>query len=83
MQKKEKKINIFFFTANRAEYGLIFPFIKKLSKNKKFNIHLIVSGSHLDKNLGYSFNEIKLDKILKIQKINVPLKTNSSLDASN
>ena len=33
MQKKEKKINIFFFTANRAEYGLIFPFIKKL-KNK-------------------------------------------------
>ena len=83
MQKKEKKINIFFFTANRAEYGLIFPFIKKLSKNKKFNIHLIVSGSHLDKNLGYSFNEIKLDKILKIQKINIPLKTNSSLDASN
>ena len=44
---------------------------------------MIVSGSHLDKNLGYSFNEIKLDKILKIQKINVPLKTNSSLDASN
>ena len=35
MQKKEKKINIFFFTANRAEYGLIFPFIKKAFKKQK------------------------------------------------
>ena len=49
---KNKKINITFFSANRAEYGLIYPFIKKISNNKKFNVNLIVAGSHLEKKFG-------------------------------
>ena len=72
----KKKINITFFSANRAEYGLIYPFIKKISVNKNFNVNLIVSGSHLDRKFGNSLDEIKKDKIKIIAKIKLPLKTN-------
>ena len=71
-----KKLNIFFFSANRAEYGLIYPFLKIFSKNRNYNVKFIVAGSHLDKNFGYSINEIKKDKIKIYRRIKIPLKTN-------
>ncbi len=71
-----KKINIVFFSANRAEYSLIFPFLKIFSKNKFFNVGLVVSGSHLEKKFGFSFDEIKKDKIKIYSKIKIPLQTN-------
>jgi len=71
-----KKINIVFFSANRAEYSLIFPFLKIFSKNKFFNVGLVVSGSHLERKFGFSFDEIKKDKITIYSKIKIPLKTN-------
>ena len=60
-----KKLNIVFFSANRAEYGLINPFIKIFSKNIKFNVKFIVAGSHLEKKFGYSLNEIRTDNWLE------------------
>jgi UDP-hydrolysing UDP-N-acetyl-D-glucosamine 2-epimerase len=77
-----KKKKIIFFTANRAEYGLIYPFIKKLSSNKKLNIKLIVAGSHFNKKFGFSFSEIKKDKVKILSKIQIPLKTNTLTDAA-
>jgi UDP-hydrolysing UDP-N-acetyl-D-glucosamine 2-epimerase len=77
-----KKINIVFFSANRAEYGLIFPFLKVFLKNKMFNTELVVSGSHFEKKFGLSINEIKKDKI-KYTQINLPLKTNTLDNASD
>ena len=71
-----KKINIVFFSANRAEYSLIFPFLKIFSKHKSFNVNLVVGGSHLEKEFGFSFNEIKKDKIKNLTKLKVPLITN-------
>ena len=58
-----KKLNIIFFSANRAEYGLINPFLQIFSKNKNFNLKFVVAGSHLEKKFGFSVNEIKKDKI--------------------
>lgn len=78
-----KKKNIIFFTANRAEYGLIYPFIKKLSSNKKLNIKLIVAGSHFKKKFGSSFSEIRKDKIKILSKIEIPLKTNTLTDTAD
>lgn len=77
-----KKKNIIFFTANRAEYGLIYPFIKKLSSNKKLNIKLIVAGSHFKKKFGSSFSEIQKDKVKILSKIQIPLKTNTLTDTA-
>ncbi len=71
-----KKLNIIFFSANRAEYGLINPFLKIFSKNKNFNLKFVVAGSHLEKKFGFSVNEIKKDKIKIFTKIRLPLKTN-------
>jgi len=77
-----KKINIIFFSANRAEYTLIQPFLKIFSSNKKFNVGLIVAGSHLDKKFGTTFHEIEKDNIKILSKIKVPLKTNTLADTA-
>lgn len=71
-----KKIKIVFFTANRAEYGLIYPFLKIFSKSKFFKVHLVISGSHLEKKFGLTLNEIKDDRVKIHTKIKVPFKTN-------
>ena len=77
-----KKINIIFFSANRAEYGLIYPFLKVFSNNIRFNVELVVAGSHFSKKFGLSIEEIKKDKI-KFTKINLPLKTNTLNNTSD
>ena len=71
-----KKINIIFFSANRAEYGLIYPFLKVFLKHSIFNVELVVTGSHFSKKFGSSIDEIKNDKI-KYTKINLTLNTDS------
>ena len=71
-----KKINIIFFSANRAEYGLIYPFLKVFLKHSIFNVELVVTGSHFSKKFGLSIDEIKNDKI-KYTKINLTLNTDS------
>ena len=78
-----KKINIIFFTANRAEYGLIFPFLKIFSKNKFFKVELVFGVSHFEKKFGFSFDEIKKDKIKINTKIKVPLITNKLENTSD
>ena len=77
-----KKINIIFFSANRAEYGLIYPFLKVFLKHKIFNVELVVAGSHFSKKFGSSIKEIKKDKI-KYTKINLPLSTNTLSNTSD
>lgn len=77
-----KKINIVFFSANRAEYSLIQPFLKIFSSNNKFNVGLIVAGSHLHKKFGSTIDEIQKDNIKILSKIKVPLKTNSLKDTA-
>ena len=71
-----RKLNIVFFSANRAEYSLISPFLKIFLKHKLFNVELVVTGSHFSKKFGLSIEEIKKDKI-KYTKINLPLRTNT------
>ena len=47
------------FTSSRSEYGTLLPLLKKI--NKKFNLHLLVGGSHLLEQYGKSINEIIKD----------------------
>ena len=58
-----KKINIIFFSGNRAEYSLIYPFLKIFLRHSIFNVELVVAGSHFSKKFGSSIEEIKSDKI--------------------
>ena len=59
-------------TTNRADYGHLRNLILSINKNKNFILKLIVSGSHLSKQHGYSINEILNDKL--------PITTRISLD---
>jgi len=71
---------ILFFTSSRADYGILSGLIKKISVNKKFNLDVIVSGSHLDKKYGYSLKEILKDKIKIRKKIKITTTANNSLN---
>ncbi len=77
-----KKLNIVFFSANRAEYGLIYPFLKIFAKNRNFNLKFVVAGSHLEKKFGSTIDEIKKDNIKIYKEIKIPLKTNEPEDTA-
>ena len=51
-------MNVFFFTSNRSEYGLLRPLIKALNDTSGFNIKLLVGGSHLLRSYGNTIDRI-------------------------
>lgn len=48
-------------TSSRADYGIYFPLIKALNKDKFFKVELIVFGTHLSKKFGYTLKNIEQD----------------------
>jgi GDP/UDP-N,N'-diacetylbacillosamine 2-epimerase (hydrolysing) len=54
-----KKIAV--LTTSRADYGILSPILKEILKRKSLKLELIVSGSHLSPNYGYTINEIEKD----------------------
>lgn len=67
----KKKICI--ITSSRAEYGLLKNVLKKIYASNKFLYHLSVTGTHLSFKHGYTYKEIRNDRI----------KINSKLDILN
>ena len=63
MFKLEKMISnkkkIIFVTATRADFGKLKSLIKTLKNRKEFEIYIVVTGMHLSKRFGYTFNEVK------------------------
>jgi GDP/UDP-N,N'-diacetylbacillosamine 2-epimerase (hydrolysing) len=58
-------------TGSRAEYDLLKPIIKKISKEKNFKLSVIVTGSHLSKKFGYTYREVLKDNIKIEKKVNI------------
>ena len=64
-----KKICV--ITGSRADYGLLKSLILKIKKNLNLKLQLVVTGSHLSKEYGYTISEIyedgfKVNEIIKI-----------------
>ena len=76
-----KKICV--ITGSRAEYGLLFFLIKRIKKDKNLNLQLIVTGSHLSKEFGYTFNQIKSDGFNIDVKIPLDLSKDTHLSLTN
>lgn len=55
----KKKVCI--VTTTRADYGLLYPIIARLNKEKNINLTLLVSGTHLLASFGMTINEIVED----------------------
>ena len=54
-------------TSTRADFGLLKNLIFKIKKNKFFLLKVVASGTHFSKKYGYTYDEIKENKI-KINK---------------
>ena len=82
MSKLNFKKKICFITSSRADYGLFSDLLKKC--NKIFNTKLIVTGTHLSKDHGYTIREIKKDgnRIFKTVSI-LKKKTDKEFDTVN
>lgn len=59
--KTRKKV--FIFTTSRADYNLLKYLIMDLLKEKTFDVRVIVSGSHLSQEFGYTIDFIKKDNV--------------------
>lgn len=64
-----KKISI--VTATRAEYGILRPLIKRLLACTKWEIQVVVTGTHLEEDFGYTCREIEQDNIPIYRKIRI------------
>lgn len=54
-------ININILTTTRAEYGLMRPLIKRMMEDPEIDMHLVVTGTHLDEKYGMTYKEIEKD----------------------
>ena len=55
----KRKISV--TTGTRAEHGILRPVLEAISKSKKLDLYLIVTGMHLSKKYGLTITEIKKD----------------------
>ena len=74
--------NIIFFSSSRADYGIVENFLNKINKIKKYNLKILVSGSHLSRDFGYTAQHISKDFQKKFCKIKLPSKERLSLNFS-
>ena len=79
MNNKIFKKKILFITGTRADFGKIKQVIKKL-ETLKFDLSIFITGMHMDKKFGSTFNEInKTFKKLKVKKF-INNKKNDTMD---
>ncbi len=63
------KKKIIAITGSRSEYDIFFPVLKEMENDGNFDVSLIVSGSHLSSNFGYTITEIEKDNFRIDEKI--------------
>lgn len=62
----KKKIEIFVFTFARSDLGIMTNLLKKIKKDERFNLNLVVNSVHLNREFGFSHKEIEKDMYDKI-----------------
>ena len=74
-------MKICFISGSRADYGLLSNLMKFFKNDKKYNLQIIVTGSHLSKMHGLTYNEIEKDKfkITKKIKLNIDKKKSENI----
>lgn len=67
------KKNVYVVTSSRAEYGILSSLLKGIAAAQDMQLHLVVTGTHLDPAFGNTQNEILSDGLTIAHRI--PLKT--------
>ena len=76
------KIKICVITGSRAEYGLLSNLIKLLKESNFFKLQLVVTGTHLSLDHGYTYKEIIKNGLKIDKKIDLKISTNSPIDVA-
>lgn len=76
----KKKICV--VTGSRADYGLLYPLLKKIKSCAKFNLQIVACGMHLCPEFGLTFKEIEKDGFRVNEKVKVDLSRDSATDIS-
>lgn len=71
---------ICFFTATRAEYGLLRWLMEEVRRDPELQLSLIVSGTHLSEEFGNTYEEIEKEGFFIDEKIPLPLSSDSEKD---
>lgn len=71
-------------TSTRADFGLLMPVIRALRTfgNEKVSTEVVVTGTHLSSEYGFTIEEIEKSHIPIDEKIQIPLKSSSPVDIS-
>ena len=72
------KVKICFITAARAEYGLLYPLMKKVQEESKFQFQLICTGMHLSPEFGATYQQIERDGFMIDEKVEMLLSADTS-----
>lgn len=75
-----KKIAV--FTGTRAEYGLLYWILKGISTSKHAELQLLVGGTHLSSEFGYTVNQIEKDGFDITDKLEFLLSSDSPVGIS-
>lgn len=70
-------------TGTRAEYGLLRPLLKMVIADNDLELQLIVTGTHLSKDHGYTLNEIERDGFKPSAKIEIVSQSDGRVGTSN
>ena len=62
-------MKIFLVTSTRADFGIFKNLISNLKKTNYFNLKIIATGTHFSKKHGFSFSEIKNQKVEIYKKV--------------
>lgn len=65
-------------TGTRAEYGLLKNILVKIKKSNNLQLQLIVTGTHLSEEFGYTINEILEDQFEIDEKLPILMNVNSN-----
>lgn len=66
-------------TGTRAEYGLLYPVLKKINNDSELSLQLVVTGTHLSPEFGYTISEIEKDGFNISSKIEILLSSDTSV----
>ena len=75
----KKKICV--VTGSRAEYGLLYWFLKEVYCDQDLELQIIVTGMHLSPEFGLTYKEIEKDFIID-KKIDMQLSADTSVGIS-
>ncbi len=78
----QPQIKLGVLTSSRADYGIYKALLSRLSIDKRFDLHLIVFGTHLLEKFDYTIKEIRQDNFGKILEVPGMPQSDSILEIS-